>query len=145
MIENKKIKIDIGCGRSKKEGFIGIDTDKNTNPDIVASALKLPFEDNSVDEIHSSHLVEHFNPQEAQKFFNEIHRVLKKDCLAEIKIDKDWSKRKLMSKDPTHKYRYKAKEILKMLYKFSKKEVKDKIYFFRIYQPRRKIFVNLIK
>ena len=144
-MENKKMKIDIGCGKNKKEGFIGIDIDKNTHPDIVASALELPFEDDSIDEVHSSHLVEHFNPQEAQKFFDEIYRVLKKGCSAGIKIDKDWSKRKLMSKDPTHKYRYKEKEILKMLDKFFKKEVKDRVYFFRIYQPRRKIFVSLIK
>ena len=144
-MQNIKIKIDIGCGKNKKEGFIGIDIDKNTNPDIVASALELPFEDNSIDEVYSSHLVEHFNPQEAQKFFNEVYRVLKKDCPAGIKIDRDWSKRKLMAKDSTHKYRYKEKEILKMVEKFSEKKVKDKIYFFKITQPRRKIFVNLIK
>lgn len=142
---NKKIKIDIGCGKNKKEGFIGIDIDKNTHPDIVASALELPFEDNSVDEVNSFHLVEHFHPYEALKFFDEIYRVLKKNCSAIIKIDKDWSKRKLMTKDPTHKYRYKSKEILEMVDKFSQKQTKDRIYFFRIYQPRRKIFVSLVK
>lgn len=142
---DKKIKIDIGCGNNKMEGFTGIDLDEKTNPDIVASALDLPFADNSVDEVYSAHLVEHFNPQEAQQFFNEVYRVLKKSCRAAMKIDKDWSEKRLMKKDPTHKYRYKEKEILEMLNKFSEKKVKDKIYFFKIYQPRRKIFVELIK
>jgi len=144
-MNDKKIKIDIGCGKNKQNGFIGVDFDKETNPDIVASALDLPFDDESVDEVFSAHLVEHFNPAEAQKFFNEIYRVLKIGCVAEIKVDKDWSKRILMAKDSTHKYRYKEKELLDMVCKFSKKTVEDKIYFFCFYKPRRKIFVNLTK
>jgi len=142
---NKQIKIDIGCGKNKRQGFIGIDIDKETKPDIIASALNLPFKDNSVDEVVSSHLVEHFTPDEAQIFFNEVYRVLKRGCRASIKVDKDWSKKRLLSKDPTHKYRYKEKELLKMVSKFSQKEVKDKMYFFRFYQPRRKIFIKLVK
>lgn len=144
-MDNKKIKIDIGCGSNKRDGFIGVDIDKKTNPDIVASALNLPFSDNSVDEVFSAHLIEHFDPQEARRFFDEIYRVLKKGGKADIKVDKDWSKRRLMAKDPTHKYRYKEKELLDMAGKFSQREVKDKIYFFRFYQPRRKIFINLVK
>lgn len=142
---NEEIKIDIGCGANKAKGFIGVDFDPSTNPDIVASALDLPFENDSVDEVYSAHLGEHFDPAELQKFFDEIYRVLKKGNKATIKIDKDWSKKRLMAKDPTHKYRYKTKEVLKMVEKFSQKKVEDKIYFFKITQPRRKIFVDLIK
>ncbi len=142
---NKELKIDIGCGRNRREGFIGIDLDRETNPDVVASALDLPFDSNSVDEVFSAHLVEHFDPQEAQQFFDEIYRVLKTGGRADIKVDKDWSKKMLMAKDPTHKYRYKEKELLDMVDKFSQKRVKDKVYFFKIYQPRRKIFISLVK
>ncbi len=144
-MKNNKIRIDIGCGRNKREGFIGVDLEKETNPDIVASALDLPFNNDSVDEIFSAHLVEHFEPKEAQRFFNEIYRVLKNEAVANIKVDKDWSERILMKKDPTHKYRYKEKELLEMVDKFSQKKVRDKVYFFKIYQPRRKIFIKLIK
>ena len=144
-MEGKKTKIDIGCGNNKRKGFVGIDLDKKTNPDIVASALNLPFDSNSVDEVYSSHLVEHFSPEEAQKFFDEIYRVLKSGNKAIVKVDKDWSKKRLMKKDHTHKYRYKEKELLGMVDKFSKKIVEDKIYFFKIYKPRRKIFIELIK
>lgn len=145
MKNNKKIKIDIGCGKNKINGFIGIDFDSRTNPDIVASALNLPFQDNTVDEVYSAHLVEHFDLSEAQQFFNEVYRVLKNGSKAVIKVDKDWSKNRLMKKDLTHKHRYTKREIFNMVSKFSKTEVKDKVYFFKIYQLRRKIFINLIK
>ncbi|MBU2564053.1 class I SAM-dependent methyltransferase [Patescibacteria group bacterium] len=145
MIKNKVIKLDIGCGERKKKGFVGIDIDPNSDADIIASALDLPIENDSIDEIQSSHLIEHFLPKETQRFFDEIYRVLKRGKLANIKIDKDWTKKRLLAKDSTHKYRYKTKEIKKMLEKFSYKKVKDKIFFFRLYQPRRKIFIKLIK
>jgi predicted SAM-dependent methyltransferase len=145
MPKDKLLKLDIGCGKDKKSGYIGIDISPDSNADIIASALNLPFKEESVDEIHSSHLVEHFFPEEAQKFFAEVYRVLKKGGLANIKIDKDWRKKRLLAKDSTHKHRYEAKEIRKMVEEFSYKEIKDKIYFFRLNKPRRKIFVKLIK
>jgi len=117
--ENKKVKIDIGCGKNKKEGFIGIDIDPNSDADIIASALDLPFEESSVDEINCSHLVEHFWPEEAQKFFDEIYRVLKKGGIANLKIDRDWSERRLLRKDPEHKKRYSVEEIKEMVKKFN--------------------------
>ena len=144
-MQKQKIKINIGCGRDKKPGFIGIDIDENVCPDIVASALDLPFDDGGVDEVVSEHLVEHFTLDEAQKFFDEIYRVLKKGGIANIKVDKDWSKRRLMKKDRTHKHRYKKKELEKMVQKYSCAEVKDKVYFLKLYKPRRKIFIHLKK
>jgi len=143
--KDKKIRIDIGCGKNKKEGFIGIDIDPNSDADIIASALDLPFNDSSIDEINCSHLVEHFSPGEARKFFDEICRVLKKGGVANLKIDRDWTESRLLKKDPTHKHRYSVKEIKEMLKKISQKKVKDKIYFFRWNKPRRKIFVELTK
>ncbi|HED37758.1 MAG TPA: class I SAM-dependent methyltransferase [Ignavibacteria bacterium] len=144
-MENKNVQIDIGCGKNRHKGFVGIDIDKEVNPDIVASALDLPFQNDSVDEVVSTHLVEHFIPEDAQQFFTEIYRVLKEGGEAKIKVDKDWYKKRLMAKDPTHKYRYTEKELLNMVTNFSKKEVIDKIYFLHFYQPRRKIFISLVK
>jgi len=127
-MSDQKIKLDIGCGENKKPGFIGIDIDKNSDADIICSALELPFEDSAVSEIHCSHLVEHFTPDEAQKFFNEIYRVLKIEGTAWLKIDRDWTKRRLLRKDPTHKYRYNPEEIKEMVKKFRVKKVARKIY-----------------
>ncbi len=145
MADGGKVKLDIGCGKNKLAGYTGIDINPNSDADIVASALALPFEDESVDEIYSAHLVEHFDVNEAQKFFDEIYRVLKKGGAAVLKIDRSWSKRRLLKKDPTHKYRFTEGEIKKMVSKFGKVWVKDKIYLINFYTPHKKIFVHLVK
>lgn len=146
MAKRKIIKLDLGCGNNKKPGFIGIDIDKNSDADIIASALDIPLADNSVDQIHSSNLVEHFYPEETQKFFSEIYRILKKDGQANLKIDIDWTKKRLLQKDKTHKYRYSVREIKKMLrqFDFNQSKVKRKIYLSGGHL-RTKIFVQLVK
>ena len=145
-MENPKeaLKVDIGCGREKKPGFVGLDIDVESDADVVASALSLPFKDNSLEEINCSHLVEHFTPDDAQKFFNEIYRVLKLGGKAVMKIDRDWSKKRLLKKDPDHKKRYSAKEIKEMVGMFSFLKVEKKIYRYG-WHLRTKIFVELRK
>jgi len=72
------MKIDIGCGNHKKEGFIGLDIDKNSQADIIGSALDLPLKDDSVDQIYCSHLVEHFTPQQVKIFLLKFIEFLRK-------------------------------------------------------------------
>ena len=144
-MDEKKIKLDLGCGKHKKEGFIGIDIDPDSDADIVISALTLPFEGDTVDEISSRHLVEHFSPEEAKTFFAEIYRVLKRGGQAGLKVDRDWTRRKLLNKDKTHKHRYSAQEIRDLTKNFSFAEVKNKIYLLNLYTLRNKIFVCLKK
>ncbi len=144
MKKENKLKIDIGCGKNKKEGYVGIDIDPTSKADIIVSALSIPFSDNSVDEVYSRHMIEHLAPDEAEKFFNEIYRVLKIGGKADLKIDCDWSKGRLLKKDPTHKYRYSAKEIKNLVKKFSQFKVK-KIFYFANRTIRNKISVHLIK
>ena len=146
-LSNKKIKLDIGCGRYKLNGFIGVDIDKDSDADIVASAFNLPFDKDSVSEIYSSHLVEHFNPEEVKKFFSEIYRVLKKESPAFLKVDNDWTKGRLLKKDLTHKHRYSVRELKKILrqFNFSQSKVKRKIYLMKKKYLRNKIFIELVK
>lgn len=145
--KNTSIKLDIGCGKHKATGFIGIDIDKDSDADIIASALDLPFGSNSVDEIYSSHLVEHFDFEELEKFFSEIYRVLKKGSHTFLKVDTDWTKKRLLRKDPTHKHRYSIKELKKILrqFNFSQSKVRRKIYLIEKKYLRNKIFVELVK
>lgn len=112
-LEQPKIKIDLGCGKNKREGFLGIDRRKFDGVDGVTDLTKsgkwlfdapklggldlaphlfnlspvsnetyscwtLP--DNSVEEAHCSHFLEHLNhnqesPQRV-RFMNELYRVL---------------------------------------------------------------------
>lgn len=81
------IKLDVGCGNHKQEGYIGVDIDENSQADIIVSALNLPFSDGGVDEIVCRHLIEHFNPNEAKKVFDEFYRVLKRGGKIHLKID----------------------------------------------------------
>ncbi len=73
----QKIVIELGCGPSKKPGSIGIDSLPVNNVDIVIDLEGgLPFiPDNSVDEVYSSHFLEHIKNIDA--LLNEIYRILK--------------------------------------------------------------------
>jgi len=60
MKNNKKRKINIGAGQEKLLGFMSIDIDPFVKPDIVRDIEKgLPLDDNSVDEVKCSHVLEH--------------------------------------------------------------------------------------
>lgn len=76
------LKLDLGCGTNKKEGFSGVDRTKFPGVDIVhdLTTFPWPFADNSVEEAHCSHFLEHLdhnaaNPQRV-KFMNELYRIL---------------------------------------------------------------------
>jgi predicted SAM-dependent methyltransferase len=60
MIENG-LRIDIGCGSAKREGFIGIDYVASPGVDEVVDIVRepLPFPDNSVSHVYSAHVFEH--------------------------------------------------------------------------------------
>ncbi len=76
IIKADAVKVDLGCGKNKKAGYIGIDIDKQCKPDIVYDLSKgIPLENASVDEINAAHFIEHLEDKE--KLMKEIHRVLK--------------------------------------------------------------------
>ena len=136
--------LDIGCGRNKKEGYMGIDIAKDSSADILASVVIMPIRNNIISEISCRHLVEHLYPEEAQRLFDEIYRVLKEGGVADLKIDRDWSAHRLLNKDPTHKHRYSRKELVGMLDNFEVKRVRNVIYRFG-FNIRKKIVVHLEK
>jgi len=101
------IKLDIGCGKNKKPGFIGVDIIKFDGVDVVAdlAAGKWPWEDNTVDEIHCSHFLEHLtnwnDKWERVHFFNELYRVMKVGAKATL-VFPHWSSNRFYG-DPSHK------------------------------------------
>ena len=78
-IEEKPLKLNIACGNSKVDGYVGIDISKNVGADIVHDLKKYPwpFKDNSVDEAICSHFIEHLDGMERIPFFNECYRIMK--------------------------------------------------------------------
>lgn len=72
------LKLDLGCGKAKKEGFVGVDCRKFPGVDQVADLTKpWPWKSNSVDEVHASHFLEHLTGMQRAHFANELYRVLK--------------------------------------------------------------------
>lgn len=79
-MNNKKI-IDIGCGKVKLPGSIGIDYN---NGDIHhdLNVFPYPFEDNSFDVVYSRHCLEHLDRPE--KVIEELYRICKPDGILDI-------------------------------------------------------------
>lgn len=99
------IKLDIGCGPNKKEGYVGIDIlpfDGKVDHVFNAGTERWPFEDGSVDEAHSSHFVEHLTAPERIHFVNELHRVMKTGAKAAI-ITPHWCSNRAYG-DLTHQW-----------------------------------------
>lgn len=72
------IKLDLGAGKSKREGFIGVDIRPFDGVDTVADLReRWPWLDGSVEEVNCSHFLEHLKPSERIHFANELFRVLK--------------------------------------------------------------------
>jgi SAM-dependent methyltransferase len=79
------LKLDLGCGYYKPEGYIGLDNligenaqikNVGNRPDILMDLNRdpLPFNDNTCTEVRSSHFLEHSN---LDHIINESYRVLK--------------------------------------------------------------------
>jgi SAM-dependent methyltransferase len=97
------MKLDLGCGKNKKPDFTGVDAIKFEGVDIVADLTKpWPFENDSVDEVHCSHFIEHLEGKERIFFVNELHRVLKKGAKALLIAPHCFSERAYG--DLTHKW-----------------------------------------
>lgn len=94
-------KLDLGCGKNKREGFWGVDIragekvdqvldltarKKSIRPDLEGGFVwegayldqleSWPWENESIEEIHCSHFVEHLTPEERVHFVNEVYRIL---------------------------------------------------------------------
>jgi hypothetical protein len=80
------MRIDLGCGKKKREGFIGVDIRQFDGVDVVCDLGKdaWPWSDSTVEEVHCSHLVEHLKPEERIHFVNELWRVMKPGAKAMI-------------------------------------------------------------
>lgn len=104
MVDEGKIKLDLGCGSKKKDGYIGIDRIKFDDVDVVVNLGNepLPFENMSVDEVHASHFIEHLTAIERCQLMNELYRVMKVDAKATI-IAPHWASSRAYG-DPTHQW-----------------------------------------
>ena len=75
LMEGKKV-LDIGCGRKKLTGAIGLDKIYLPGVDIVADLnIRLPFKDEEFECVHADQVLEHV--ADITGLIYEIHRILK--------------------------------------------------------------------
>ena len=72
-----KIRLNLGCGEQRIDGYIGIDIRDCGQEMIWDIRDGLPFPDGSVDEVYSCHFLEHLTDDESMDLLREIYRVLK--------------------------------------------------------------------
>jgi SAM-dependent methyltransferase len=97
------VKVDLGCGPRKREGYLGVDIKEFPGVDVVADLReRWPWPDGSVDEVRCSHFLEHLTGAERVHFANELYRVLKPGGTATI-LTPHWSHRAAYG-DVTHQW-----------------------------------------
>lgn len=98
------MKLDLGCGTRKREGFLGVDSSPDCGADFVHDLREhpWPFDDASVEEVHCSHFLEHLDGPERIAFMEELYRVLKPGAKA-LFITPYWTWVGAIQ-DPTHKW-----------------------------------------
>lgn len=97
------VKLDLGCGPNKREGFLGVDALGFSGVDVVLDLTKdWPWAEGSVDEVHSSHFVEHLTGPQRVAFANKLWDVLKVGGTATI-IVPHWTNACAYG-DPTHQW-----------------------------------------
>ena len=69
------MKLNLGCGEKKRDGYVNVDV--CGTPDVVCDLNRFPWDwtDNSIDEVTSSHWLEHV--EDFERTILEIHRILK--------------------------------------------------------------------
>jgi hypothetical protein len=98
------MKLDLGCGRLKLEGYIGVDSAPIPEVDVVhdLTIVPWPFADVSVDAVHSSHFFEHLTAPQRIAMMHELHRIMKPGAEARI-VTPYWNSVGAIQ-DPTHQW-----------------------------------------
>lgn len=72
------LKLNLGCGPTRREGFLGVDIGNYPEVDIRQDALEYlrSLPDQSVTEVYSSHFLEHLDPEVFLELLRQVYRVL---------------------------------------------------------------------
>lgn len=97
------LKLNLGAGKSRMDGYLSVDSIPFEGLDVVADLREIwPWADNTVSDIHMSHVLEHFTGDERVHIFNEMYRVLVPGGKAYI-VTPHWASQRAYG-DFTHKW-----------------------------------------
>ncbi len=89
-MNSEKLKLNLGCGHKKINGFINVDVDKSCNPDLILDLENeiWPWKDNSVEEVLLHHVMEHLGETKKQFFhiIKELYRVCHHEAQIQIVV-----------------------------------------------------------
>jgi ubiquinone/menaquinone biosynthesis C-methylase UbiE len=96
------MKLNLGAGDVKLEGYVTVDYDSKTNPDYQLNIEKdpLPFEDSTVETVVAHHILEHLG----EGYFHvlqEIYRVCKHGAIVDVRVPHP--RHDSFLADPTHR------------------------------------------
>ena len=98
------MKIDLGSGMNRIEGFIRIDDDPLVEPDYLINLddvnIQLPFAENTIEEVRASHILEHIG-EGFIPLMKELYRVCKHGAVIDITVPHHFHD--VYYADPTHK------------------------------------------
>lgn len=79
MKSKKPLRLNLGSGDTKIDGYVNIDVNAALKPDLVHNFIteQLPYKDNTVDEIIFFHCIEHIRKIYHRRILAECWRVLK--------------------------------------------------------------------
>lgn len=99
-ISQEKV-LDLGCGKKKRPGAIGVDYSDRHDADIIhdLNVFPYPFEDNSIDKIYLDNTLEHLDSP--MDVMTEVYRICKEG--ATVKVIVPYFRSVWASIDPTHK------------------------------------------
>lgn len=126
MSKNKIKTLDLGCGKRKLKGAIGIDISPDTDADVIhdLNTFPYPFPDNEFDYVYADSILEHL--ENVIRVMEELHRITKHG--ATIKIIVPFFRNVCAYTDPTHKHFFTSKSFdyfdpeskFNKLYKYSR-------------------------
>ncbi len=98
------MKLNLGCGSKILDGYINVDKFDYYKPNIVHDLEKFPypFDENSVDQIILSHVLEHIgqDPDIFNKIIKEFYRICKNEAIINIAVPHP--RHDAFISDPTH-------------------------------------------
>ncbi|MEM6929453.1 MAG: tetratricopeptide repeat protein, partial [Myxococcota bacterium] len=101
---DRALRLDLGCGERREEGFVRVDLMPRCEPDVLCDleAFPWPFEDDSVAEIRLHHVLEHLG-RTTDVFLSvikELHRICRDGATIDIRVPHPRHDAYLT--DPTH-------------------------------------------
>jgi len=95
------MKLDLGSGGRRFPGYLTLDKDPKTKPDIIHDIEnRFPFPDNHFDEIRAFHILEHIRTEKKTFVMYEVWRILRPGGMVEIEMPTYPFPEAVM--DPTH-------------------------------------------